>query len=275
MKLSLRAVPGIPLPLMAFGVLVCAGCAPMGAHRDGSAELRLHLGPGRVKVVSVALGQNALKVIKMCRPARAYADDDPWVRYPAAEGGAYVLFFSQRNPGPVLDPRHGKLYAVAHYTARDRGVFLLPKAWRGSICGDHITLKVAIAPDETKVATVALGMSARDVMQIFEPLLDHVEGDASILYNSVEGGKYLLAFSPQNDSHPHDSQTDRLCEVMCRAGGQKETHFLLPRGKRGQPLPAAYVELLGGGESHPSPHKVDALDARTSHQSPPRPDKTE
>ena len=249
-------------------MLFCAACAKVTNRTDRTAKLQLQLEADKVKVVSVALGQSAKKVVDLCKPAKVYADDDPWLSYQAAGGGGYVLFFSHQDTANRLDPRRGSLYAVAHYPtgSRDGGAFLLPEAMRGKICGEHITLKVALGPDERKVATVALGMSTQDVMHLFRPAHDHADGDHSILYDSADGGRYLLTFSPEGDSHTHDSQHDKLSEVMYRPGGQKETFFLLPHRKRGQPLPAAYVTLLEDGESHTSPNKVDALDARTSRQ---------
>jgi len=252
---------------MAVSVLLCAGCAPLAASGDKAAELKLELASGKTKVVTVILGQSAGKVVALCKPPKVYADDDPWLAYKATGGGGYVLFFSHQGPQGRLDPRGGSLYAVAHYPtgSRDDGTFLLPAAMRGKTCGQHITLKVTLGPGKRKVATVALGMSIRDVASLFEPAHDDAEEDHAILYGSADGGRYLLTFSPTGDGAASDSQHGKLSEVMYRPGGQKETYFVLPRAKRGKPLPAEYVTLLGDGQSDTAANKVGAGDARPSH----------
>jgi hypothetical protein len=62
-------------------------------HNAGRYELKLKLDSGKVKVADVAIGQTALEVVNRCKPAKAYADDDPWLRYAAAAGGHYVLWY--------------------------------------------------------------------------------------------------------------------------------------------------------------------------------------
>ena len=70
------------------------------------------------------------------------------------------------------------------------------------------------------------------------------DSDRSIVYDSPDGGAYLLIFSAENGSKPHDSRRGRLSEVVYRPGGKTEAIFLLPRKKRGKPLPAEYRALL-------------------------------
>ena len=42
----------------------------------------------------------------------------------------------------------------------------------------------------------------------------------------------------------HDPQLDKLSQVMYCPGGKSESIFLLPREKRGEPIPANYKTLL-------------------------------
>ena len=102
------------------------------AKSNGEKQFELKLGSDKTKTISVALGQSAVDIHNLCKPAKVYADDDPWLAAMAVGGGAYVfLFAAEGTPEEMrgrLDPRRGKLYAVLHYPtdSRDNGKFLLP-----------------------------------------------------------------------------------------------------------------------------------------------------
>jgi hypothetical protein len=49
-------------------------------------------------------------------------------------------------------------------------------------------LKVRLSPEKARVATVALGMGAEDVMQLFRPAPDHAEENRAIVLDSNDGG---------------------------------------------------------------------------------------
>jgi hypothetical protein len=221
-----------------------------------TAQIELKLGDGKAKTVSVVLEQSAIDVYNLCKPAKVYADDDPWLIAMGAGDGMYVFFFAaEGTPEEMrgrLDPRRDKLYAVLRYPtdSRDNGTFLLPSTMGDKTYGDFVTLKVPLGPDKAKAATVALGMSSEDVMRLFRPALDHTEKDYVILFDSIhDGGRYLLIFSPQDDSSTYDPKFDKLSQVMYWPGGQAESIFLLPRKKRGEPLPAKYRALLDDSRS--------------------------
>ncbi|MBN1854913.1 MAG: hypothetical protein JW829_19420 [Pirellulales bacterium] len=82
-------------------------------------------------------------------------------------------------------------------------------------------------------------------MTLFQPASDQWNEDHGILYDSIDDdGKLLLTFSATDGNSADGRKLDKLSEVMYRPGGQKEMHFLLPRGKRGTPIPAKYRTLL-------------------------------
>ena len=247
MNASLRTVSARLPRFTALGVLLCAGCATMTMRSDKDVKLELQLDSNRVKVVSVALGQSAMEVIDQCEPAKASVHDDPVLFYHAAGGGGYLLFFSHEDTRDPPDARRSSLYAVAHYPAQitDGGVFLFPETLRGKPCGDFVTLKVPHGPDKGITASVTLGMSTQDVKRLFQPAADRADGDRSILYDSSDGGKFLLIFSPQDGGNRHNPRHDTLSELIYRPGRETEALFLLPRKKRGEPLPAEYRTLLG------------------------------
>ena len=66
------------------------------------------------------------------------------------------------------DPARDRLYAVVHYPtdSRDDGNYLLPENLRERICGDFLTLRVRLSPQQARVATVALGMGTEDIAEI-------------------------------------------------------------------------------------------------------------
>ena len=122
-------------------VLLLLGCAARPRPVEDTATLKLQTGQPQSKVVSVTLGDAPLKILERCRPARPYADDDPWISFPAADGGVYVMFF---DPGLDTkdDPTDDRLIAVAKYTPKEPGgnidgqpgVYLLPAEWYGREC---------------------------------------------------------------------------------------------------------------------------------------------
>lgn len=227
-------------------------------QRDAeSTTVELKLASGQAKEVEVALGQSAREVLTRLKPAPAAADDDPWLLYMAAGGGHYVLFFcaegAAREMQGRLDPGRDKLCAVVHYPTESPvdGKFLLPKKMRGKTAGDFVTLKVRVGPQRARVATAALGMTAKDVMHLYRPARDRAEEDDAIVFDSIDdGGRYLLVFSSRADGDKLKS----LSEVVYWPGGQKESLVLLPRDKRGEPVPAAQQAIL---ESHASDTATD------------------
>ena len=123
---------------IAFLVL---GCAARPKSVENTAMLELQTGQSETKSVVVTLGEAPLKIVERCRPAQSYADDDPWISFPAAGGGMYVMFFDS-GVGAEDDPTDDRLIAVAKYTPQapggtidgQPGVYLLPVEWRGQEC---------------------------------------------------------------------------------------------------------------------------------------------
>jgi hypothetical protein len=116
---------------------------------------------------------------------------------------------------------------------------------RDKICGDFVTMKVPLGPKKAKAATVALGMSTEEVKHLFPSAPDRAIENHAVAFDSVyDDNKYLLIFTPHNDGKTHDPQLDRLSEVVYRFGDKAEVIYLLPRKKRGKPLPDKYRALL-------------------------------
>ncbi len=230
---------------------------------DKTTKLDLKLADGGGKTISVSLGQTARDVYNLCKPAKVYADDDPWFTYLAADGGAYAFLFSAEGTAEEmkgrLDPRRNKLYAVLRYPreSRDGGKLLLPGTMRDKTYGDFVTLKVPLGPDKAKVATVALGMNVEEVKHLFPGASDSAGENHAVVLDSVYAdSKYLLIFTPQDDGDTHDPQPDKLpdklSEVIYRFGKKAETIYLLPRNKRGKPVAAKHRELLGSSDKSDS-----------------------
>ncbi len=221
------------------------------AKNEHTAEIELKLGGDRTKTVSVALGQNAIDIYNLCKPAKVYADDDPWLAAMAAGGGAYVFFFAaEGTPEEMrgrLDPRRDKLYAILRYPteSKDSGTFLLPGTKKNGTYGDFVTMKVPLGLDKAKAATVALGMSTEEVKQLFPSATDHADEDHAVVFDSVHDNQYLLLFTPKADGNTHDPEFDKLSEVIYRHGDKPEVIYLLPRDKRGEPVAAEHRKLLG------------------------------
>ena len=206
----------------------------------------------------MARGQNATDIHNLCKPAKVYADDDPWFAAMAAGGGSYVFFFAtEGTPEEMrarLDPRRGKLHAVLRYPTdlKDNGRFLLPDAMRKGTYGDFVTMKVPLGSKKAKAATVALGMSTEQVKNLFSSATDHANEEHAVVFDSVyDDNKYLLLFTPEGDGNTHGPKLDKLTEVIYRHGDKPETIYLLPRNKRGKPVAAEHRKLLGidGGNS--------------------------
>jgi hypothetical protein len=246
--------------------------APAGAEGikkspgdNKTAKIKLKLGDGKAKPISVTLGQSAIEVYNLCRPVKVYADDDPWLICLADGGGTYVFFFCAEGAAEEirgrLDPRRDKLYAVLRYPteSRDNGKFVLPGSMRDKTYGDFVTLKVPLGADRAKVASVALGMSAQEVKHLFPSAPDHADENHAVVYDSAYNGcKYLLIFTPQDDGNTRDPKLDKLSEVIYRLGSKAEPIYLLPRNKRGRPAAAKHRELLGIGGSKSGAGKSDA-----------------
>lgn len=224
---------------------------PPEAKDEDTVEIELELGGDRTKAVSVALGQSAADIYGLCRPAKVYADDDPWLAVKAAGGGAYVLFFAaEGTPEEMrgrLDAQRDKLYAVLRYPAdsKDNGTCLLPGTKKDGAYGDFVTLRVPLGLDKAKVATVLLGMSTEEVKQLFPSATDHADEDHAVVFDSVHDNQYLLLFTPNADGNTHDPEIDKLSEVIYRYGDKPEVMYFLPRDKRGEPVAAEHRELLG------------------------------
>jgi hypothetical protein len=229
----------------ATGAATMAAAAREETASRTTAQLSLDLANGQSKSVTVVLGQTASEIFNLCKPARVYADDDPWLAYAAAGGGSYLLLFTAEGTAKEmrgrLDPRHDTLYAVVHYPTdfKSNGRFLLPETMRKRTCGDFVTLKVPIAPDKVRVATAALGMNTTDVMGLFRPAVDHAEEDHVIVFDAINrGARYLLVLSRQGDG-------GTLSEVAYWSGEDAEPRFLLPRSKRGVRVPDDYRVRFG------------------------------
>ncbi len=236
------------ITLLVFG-LASVRVADAGAEKspndDGTTQVQLKLRDGKTKSVSVALGQSGFDVYRLCKSAKIYADDDPWLIAMAAGEGMYIfLFCAEGTPEEMrgrLDPRRDKLYALLRYPtdARDKGKFLIPKTMEGRDCGDFVTLKVPLGPDTARVATVAEGMNRTDVMQLFAPAVDHAEHEQMALFDAIHNnGRYLLLF----DSGDADNKT--LSTVMYWPGGENKSMLLLPRGQHDKAIPAKHRLLL-------------------------------
>jgi hypothetical protein len=224
---------------------------PAAADPQTTVKLELRLGPGKTHHVTVSVGQTAKEVVQLCKPAKPFADDDPWVGYPAAAGGSYVLMFAaEGTPDQMkerLDPSRDKLYAVMHYPAesQEHGKFLLPQSLRDKSCGEIVTLKVLVAPDRARAVTVALGLNTDDVRQLLPGSSDNTQRDDVLLYNSIEDGdRYLLVFSPRDAAKARDPKTDKLSEVIYWQKAKSEAMYLFPRAKRSEAVPAEYRESL-------------------------------
>ncbi len=225
---------------------------------ENAARIELKLGSDKTKTISVTLGQSAVDIQNLCRPAQVYADDDPWLAAMAAGGGSYVFFFAaEGTPEEMrgrLDARRDKLYAVLRYPteSKDNGTFLLPGTKQDKTYGDFVTMNVSLGLKKAKAATVALGMSTEEVKQLFSSATDHANEDHAVVFDSVyDDNKYLLLFTSEGDGKTHDPKLDKLSEVIYRHGDKPEAIYLLPRNKRGKPVAAEHRELLGidGGKS--------------------------
>lgn len=224
------------------------------AKNESKADLTIRLPSEKSKEVTVSAGQSAMAVFNLCKPAKVYVDDDPWLICPAADGGRYLLMFA--SEGTVkelkkrLDPNRDKLYAAVHYPKKpgDKGRFLLPKSWNETACGEFVTPRVRLDGDKAKVATVTLGMSTDEVTQLLGPAPDRRGDDRGIVYDSIGGGKYLLVFAPPKDKGKQEKKRDALSEVFYRPPGKAEALYLLPREKRGKAVPGEYKKLLIGAE---------------------------
>lgn len=239
------------LSLLTIGLAAAGDDREKALAEETTAQIELLVGPGKTRLVTVALGQTAKDVLNRCKPAKVYADDDPWLGYAAAKGGSYVLMFAAEGTVSDMrgrpDPGRDKLYAVMQYPTESPkdGKFLLPAALRDTTCGDIVTLKVLLAPDKARVATVALGLSTKDVERLFTPATDQAKAADVVLFDSIhDGDRYLLVFSPPDGNDAHEPKRDKLSQVMYCPGEKPESIFLLPREKRGEPLPANYKTLL-------------------------------
>jgi hypothetical protein len=154
---------------LAFISAVAPAYAELSEKSSGdntTAQIELKLGDDETTSITVALEDSAIEVFNRCKPAKVYADDDPWLIAIAAGGGTYVFFFAAEGTLEEMkgrcDPRRDKLYAVLRYPtdSRENGTFLLPGAAGDKTYGDFITMKVPVGPDKAKAATVALGMSS-------------------------------------------------------------------------------------------------------------------
>lgn len=201
------------------------------------------------KSVSVTPGQNALQVIEALRPAPSAADDEPWVSFPAAEGGHYVLFF-RPEVGGGSDPRTDGLYALIHYSAGEPGSgrFLLPEALRGQKGGDFVVLRASLDLRTTRTAVAALGMTPESVRRLAAPAADLAPGDEFDLYALPDGSRTLLVYSAESGGGAPGQTPERtLSSVVALPPSGEEPFFLLPRERRGSPVPAEWQRKFAEG----------------------------
>lgn len=264
-----RAAAGALLTFILSGAPASAEGLDESPEDNKTAKIELKLGNGEAKTISVALEQSAIDVDKLCRPAKVYADDDPWLIAMAAGGGTYVFFFAaEGTPEEMkgrLDPRRDKLYAVLRYPtdSRDNGTLLLPDTMRDKTYGDFVTMKVPLGLKKAKAATVALGMSTEEVKHLFSSAPDRANENHAVVFDSVyDDNKYLLIFTPEDDGKTHDPKLDKLSEVIYRLGDKAEAIYLLPRNKRGKPVAAEHRELLGINGSKSGTGKSDSGDGK-------------
>jgi predicted methyltransferase len=248
------------------------------ADTQTSVQIELLLGPGKTHSVTVASGQTAREILRLCKPAKVSADDDPWLGYPAAAGGSYVLLFAAEGTSDQmkgrLDPNRDKLCAVIRYPSesQENGKFLLPETLREKTCGELVTLKVPIAQDKARVVTMALGLSTEDIMQLLQPASDLAKSEDLVLLDAIDNGdRYLLVFSPPDHQSAHDPKTDTLSTVIYWQGGPSAASFLVPQQKRGVAVPAEYCAILKDPQQtaasqpqrpHDRPASVRAIAAR-------------
>ena len=122
-------------------VILLLGCASRPEPMEDTVTVELQTGQASTKVVAVTLGEAPRKIVERCRPAQPYADDDPWISFPAAGGGMYVMFFDP-GVGTEADSTDDRLIAVAKYTPSEPGgrvdgqpgVYLLPVGFHGQEC---------------------------------------------------------------------------------------------------------------------------------------------
>lgn len=262
---------GITACIAAFGVLHGISGEDIGKeharqeaaqHDAETTTIELKLDSEKFMEVEVALGQSAKDVFTHLQPAPVAADDDPWLLYAAAGGGHYALFFraegTLRQMQGRLPPGRDKLYAVVHYPteAEVDGKFLLPEKMRGTTVGEFFTLKVQISTQKARVATVALGMSAKEVLDLYRPATDHAAEANAIVFHSIDdGGRYLLIFSSRRGKR--EPKLHMLSEVIYQPGAQAESSYLLPRSKRGEPVPAMYKAILEKSAIAPGKEVID------------------
>ena len=229
--------------------IVLSGCATAPAKQSPSVSLDLLLDSGQRRSISVSLGQSAMQVADLCRPAKVYADDDPWIFCPAAGGGIFVFFFTCPDTKTPCDAGSDQLYAVALYTTQQNGgAFLLPESMKYRTYGEFLTLRLAINEDETKIATIALKMTPAEVKTLFSPAQDLSNDESFILYRSVIGGTYLLLFSPPKGERSSQPEDARLSTIIYERPGE-EAHYLLPSKNRGKLVPPEYQSYIKAYQS--------------------------
>ena len=95
-----------------------------------------------------------------------------------------------------------------------------------------------------RIATVALGMTASDVVRLFRSKTDHAEKDRVILLDASDNrARYLLIFDTPDDNRT-DAKPAGLSQVVVWPGGTAKSLFVLPRQKRGSPVPEEYQAIL-------------------------------
>jgi hypothetical protein len=224
----------------------------------GNETVRLELLRDEDTVMSATVreGQSVAESVKALG-LPDYVDDDPWFSYRASPEGAYVLLFEEEVSEVDAEPDMASVTVwgvLGPGTHAEEEVFLLPCRLRGKACGGFIGLRVRLSPKLKKVATVALGMSSRDVRRLFRPARDLAAEEGCILFPSIDDGVFLLVFSTQDDSQNGDSGSDTLSEVIYRPVGHERPIYLLPFKKRGHAVPAVLKALLDddGNRSNPN-----------------------
>jgi len=210
---------------------------------DESVDFEIRIDEETTKSVTVAIGDTVRDVLSQCRPARPYADDDPWVLYEAADGGAYMIFFDEAGDETSMDDT---LCMVAHYPKdEEQGEFLLPSNLKGKACGEYMTLRV---PDESiekgKPISLALLMSVRDVRRLFRGCEDLNDDRDRMLFEAAECGGFLLIFNPQEESPEGETVKLVLTDVVYRYDEPAKTIHLFPRSKRGEDVNEEHLRIF-------------------------------
>ncbi|MGD9127213.1 MAG: hypothetical protein PVH19_07515 [Planctomycetia bacterium] len=242
-------------------------------EKPAEIELEIRAGKEKTKALTVTPGMSALEVFKLASPIMPGVDDDPWLLYPAADGGGYLLLFSDEGTqeemtGQLRATGKSKLYAVVYYSGNEPkdGRFLYPKRWEGAAYEDFLTIRVPVGENKVRVATVVLGMQEQEVKEIFPSAVNHTKEANRLLYNWLdESRKVLLVFSEVKDTATKGGTKHVLSEVLLQASGAGELQYMMPREKRGKGVPEEYEKILQGKQEE-TPKEQETPKEETKNQ---------